>query len=148
MRAVATVEPRCGEFETQGVAGERQGRCGHVAAAAEHGHIAIADGDLAHQGREPRGARDRGAPIPSEQAIGTAEPDDAIVVGEVYGRYYMKQSGKDIYRVLEDNFGEDEMAVAFKKDNKELQERVDAALAEMKEDGTFDEIYDKWFYSE
>jgi polar amino acid transport system substrate-binding protein len=60
----------------------------------------------------------------------------------------MKQSGKDIYRVLEDNFGEDEMAVAFKKDNKELQERVDAALAEMKEDGTFDEIYDKWFYSE
>ena len=73
---------------------------------------------------------------------------DAIVVGEVYGRYYMKQSGKDIYRVLEDNFGEDEMAVAFKKDNKELQERVDAALAEMKEDGTFDEIYDKWFYSE
>ena len=40
------------------------------------------------------------------------------------------------------------MAVSFKKDNKELQERVDAALAEMKEDGTFDEIYDKWFYSE
>ena len=74
--------------------------------------------------------------------------DKIIGVGEVYGRYYMKQSGKDIYRVLEDNFGEDEMAVAFKKDNKELQERVDAALAEMKEDGTFDEIYDKWFYSE
>ena len=73
---------------------------------------------------------------------------DAIVVGEVYGRYYMKQSGKDIYRVLEDNFGEDEMAVAFKKNNTELQERVDAALADMKEDGTFDEIYDKWFYSE
>ena len=60
----------------------------------------------------------------------------------------MKQSGKDIYRVLEDNFGEDEMAVAFKKDNKELQERVDAALAEMKEDGTFDEIYVNCFYRE
>ena len=73
---------------------------------------------------------------------------DAIVVGEVYGRYYMKQSGKDIYRVLNDNFGEDEMAVAFKKDNADLQERVNAALADMKEDGTFDEIYDKWFYSE
>ncbi|MGB4793725.1 MAG: transporter substrate-binding domain-containing protein [Trichococcus flocculiformis] len=40
------------------------------------------------------------------------------------------------------------MAVAFKKNNTELQERVDAALADMKEDGTFDEIYDKWFYSE
>lgn len=73
---------------------------------------------------------------------------DAAVVGEVYGRYYMKQSGKDVYRVLEDNFGEDEMAVAFKKGNTELQERVNAALAEMKADGTFDEIYDKWFYSE
>ena len=40
------------------------------------------------------------------------------------------------------------MAVAFKKNNTELQERVDVALADMKEDGTFDEIYDKWFYSE
>ncbi len=73
---------------------------------------------------------------------------DAIVVGEIYGRYYMKQLDKDIFRVLEDNFGEDEMAVAFKKGNTELQERVDASLADMKEDGTFDEIYDKWFYSE
>jgi len=73
---------------------------------------------------------------------------DAVVVGEVYGRYYKKQSGKDVYRVLEDNFGEDEMAVALKKGNTELQERVNAALAEMKADGTFDEIYDKWFYSE
>lgn len=73
---------------------------------------------------------------------------DAVVVGEVYGRYFIKQSGKDIYRVLEDNFGSDEMAVAFKLGNNDLQERVNTALAEMKEDGTFDEIYDTWFYSE
>lgn len=73
---------------------------------------------------------------------------DAIVVGEVYGRYYMKQLDKDIFRVLEDNFGEDQMAVAFKKGNTELQERINETLADMEQDGSFDEIYDKWFYSE
>ena len=73
---------------------------------------------------------------------------DAVVVGEVYGRYYIKQTGKDIYRVLDDNFGSDEMAVAFKLGNTDLQKRVNDALKEMKNDGTFDEIYDKWFYSE
>lgn len=73
---------------------------------------------------------------------------DAIVVGEIYGRYYMKQMNKDIFRVLEDNFGEDEMAVGFKKGNTALQKRVNASLADIKEDGTFEEIYEKWFYNE
>ncbi|UJF16011.1 amino acid ABC transporter substrate-binding protein [Jeotgalibaca sp. MA1X17-3] len=73
---------------------------------------------------------------------------DAIVVGEVYGRYYMKQLDKDIFRVLDDNFGEDEMAVAFKKGNTDLQERINETLADMEQDGSFDEIYGKWFYSE
>lgn len=58
---------------------------------------------------------------------------DAIVVGEVYGRYYMKQLDKDIFRILKDNFGGDEMAVAFKKGNTELQERFNAVLADRHE---------------
>lgn len=74
---------------------------------------------------------------------------DAIVVGSTYGRYYVKQAGKeDIFRVLEEDFGEDEMAVALRKEDTELKKEIDDTIAEIKADGTYDEIYDKWFFSE
>lgn len=73
---------------------------------------------------------------------------DAIVVGEVYGRYYIKESGKDSFAILEEDFGSEETAVAMQKGNTELKEKIDQTLAEMKEDGTFDTIYEKWFYTE
>lgn len=73
---------------------------------------------------------------------------DAIVVGESFGRYYIKESGKDIFAILDENFGEERMAVAIAKGNTELKAAVDAALRDMKNDGSYDEIYEKWFYSE
>lgn len=74
---------------------------------------------------------------------------DAIVVGSLYGRYYVKQSGKeDAFRVLEENFGEDKMAVGLRKEDTQLKKEIDDTIAEMKADGTYDEIYDKWFFSE
>lgn len=74
---------------------------------------------------------------------------DAIVVGSEYGRYYVKQAGKeDVFRVLEDDFGQDEMAVALRKEDTALKQEIDDTIAEIKADGTFDEIYDDWFFSE
>lgn len=70
---------------------------------------------------------------------------DAIVVDETLGRYYMKQNEDVAYRVLEENFGEEEYAVGFRKVDDQLTEAVNGALDEMKTDGTFDEIYAKWF---
>ena len=70
---------------------------------------------------------------------------DAIVVDEVLARYYMKQNGEDNYKVLEDNFGEEKFAVGMRKDDVALQEALNKALAKLKEDGTYDEIYKKYF---
>ena len=70
---------------------------------------------------------------------------DAIVVDETLGRYYMKQNDDVDYRVLEENFGDEEYAVGFRKVDDQLTQAVNGALEEMKTDGTFDEIYAKWF---
>ena len=70
---------------------------------------------------------------------------DAIVVDEVLARYYMKQNGEENYKVLEDNFGEEKFAVGMRKDDAALQEALNKALAKLKEDGTYDKIYKKYF---
>lgn len=70
---------------------------------------------------------------------------DALVVDEVLARYYMKQKGQEKYRVLEENFGDEEYAVGLRKDDTELLDKLNATFNEMKNDGTYDEIYGKWF---
>ena len=70
---------------------------------------------------------------------------DAIVVDEVLGRYTMKQKGEEKYAVLTDNFGDEEYGVGLRKDDVALKEAIDEALNDMREDGTYDEIYTTWF---
>ena len=69
----------------------------------------------------------------------------AVAGDEVLIRYYIGQKGEDKYKVLEENFGLEDYVVAFAKENTELRDQVNDTLNEMKEDGTFDEIYNKWF---
>lgn len=70
---------------------------------------------------------------------------DAIVVDEVLARYYMKQNGEENYKVLKDNFGEEQFAVGMRKDDVALQEALNKALKTLKDNGTYDEIYSKYF---
>ncbi|MDY0256841.1 amino acid ABC transporter substrate-binding protein [Gudongella oleilytica] len=70
---------------------------------------------------------------------------EAIIVDEVLARYYMNNKGGDAYKVLEENLGPEEFGVGVRKDDTELLDALNAALNEMKEDGTYDEIYGKWF---
>ena len=70
---------------------------------------------------------------------------DALVADEVLARYYIAQKKDDMYKVLEDNFGKEAFVVATKKENTELRDKINSTLNEMKNDGTFDEIYSKWF---
>nr|WP_095905227.1 transporter substrate-binding domain-containing protein [Clostridioides difficile] len=69
----------------------------------------------------------------------------AVVGDEVLIRYYMGQKGEDKYKVLKDDFGLEDYVVATSKENPELCEKINETLKEMKKDGTFDKIYDKWF---
>lgn len=69
----------------------------------------------------------------------------AIVVDEVLGRYIMKQKGQENYKVLEENFGEEEYGVGVRKDDTELLDNLNESLDELKKNGTYDEIYQTWF---
>ena len=70
---------------------------------------------------------------------------DAIVVDEVLARYYMKQNGEEKYKVLEENLGDEEFGVGLRKEDTQLLEDINKALDELMKDGTYDEIYNKWF---
>ncbi len=69
---------------------------------------------------------------------------DAVVMDEVVARYMISKSG-NLYKVLNDSFNEEYYAIAFKKGNTELKDKVEKALAEMAADGTSSEISKKWF---
>lgn len=70
---------------------------------------------------------------------------DALVVDEVLARFYMRQNGQEKYKVLVEDFGDEEYGVGLRKADAELLKKLDEALDEMKSDGTYDEIYAKWF---
>ncbi|NLZ53738.1 MAG: amino acid ABC transporter substrate-binding protein [Thermoanaerobacteraceae bacterium] len=70
---------------------------------------------------------------------------DAIVADEVLARYYIKQKGPEKYKILDEDFGDEEYGIGFRKQDKKLLEMVDNTLDEMRKDGSFDLIYEKWF---
>jgi len=68
----------------------------------------------------------------------------ALVVDEILGKYYIaKRDGG--YKVLEDNFGEEEYGVGLRLEDKQLLDALNEVLDEMKEDGTMAEISKEWF---
>lgn len=72
---------------------------------------------------------------------------DAVVVGGVYGNYVVNQRGEENYNVFLDESAVEPLAVGFRKSDTELAEEINTALQEMRDDGTFQEIYTKWFGS-
>jgi polar amino acid transport system substrate-binding protein len=69
---------------------------------------------------------------------------DALVVDEIVGRYYIAKKVGD-YAVLGDNFGSEEYGVGLRKDDKDLQAKLQKVLDEMKKDGTSAKISQQWF---
>lgn len=73
-----------------------------------------------------------------------AKRTDAVVADEVLVRYVMKQRGAEKYKLLEDNFGEEEYGIGVRKEDTNLLAEVDRLLDECRSDGSFQEISDKW----
>lgn len=69
---------------------------------------------------------------------------DAVVVDEVVGRYYIAQKPDD-YRVLDEDFGDEEYGIGFRKGEQAFLKKVEEALDELKQEGTTAEISQKWF---
>lgn len=74
----------------------------------------------------------------------SAKRVDALVVDEVVGRYYVSKKPNE-YKVLSDNFGTEQYAVAFRKNDQALEQKIQSALDSMKFDGTSAKIATKWF---
>ena len=70
---------------------------------------------------------------------------DAIVGDEVLLRYYIKEKNPDDYIILEDDFGEETYGIGVRKADEKLLAEINRVLGEMKKDGSYDEVYKKWF---
>lgn len=70
---------------------------------------------------------------------------DAIVCDEVLARYIIKQRGEDKYNILSDDFGKEEYGIGFRLTDTDLVNSVNQALEDLKADGTYKDIYSKWF---
>ena len=69
---------------------------------------------------------------------------DAVVVDEVFGRYYINQSPKQ-YRILPEDLGVEEYAIGVRKEDTALMDKLNKAIAKAQADGRIKIIYDKWF---
>ena len=59
---------------------------------------------------------------------------DAIVVDEILARYYIEARGSEKYKILDENFGDEQYGVGIRKGDTEVVA-----------DGTAGEISKKWF---
>jgi amino acid ABC transporter substrate-binding protein, PAAT family (TC 3.A.1.3.-) len=57
----------------------------------------------------------------------------------------MNNKGEGLYKVLDENLGIEEYGVGVRKEDGELLDKLNITLEEIKNDGTYDEIYSKWF---
>lgn len=69
---------------------------------------------------------------------------DAIAMDVIVAGYQIQQRNAD-FKILDDSLSEEEYGVGFKKGNTELRDKVQSALEEMAEDGTLQEVSEKWF---
>ncbi|WP_173442032.1 amino acid carrier protein [Selenomonas ruminantium] len=62
--------------------------------------------------------------------------------------FYFIRSSSERYFILPDSLSEEDLALGFRKNDKELRNRVQKILSEMKADGTLGKISQKWFKSD
>ena len=72
---------------------------------------------------------------------------DAGLVDSLAAFYFIRSS-HERYFILHDSLSEEELAMGFRKEDKELRNRVQKILSEMKADGTLGKISQKWFKSD
>ncbi len=73
---------------------------------------------------------------------------DAAIVDKPVAEYYAALEGKGRGKVSVVTIADSKaelLGFVMNKDNKELQQKVNQALADMKKDGTYNKIYKKWF---
>lgn len=71
---------------------------------------------------------------------------DAAITGTPVNQYYLVQTGDTkLVHVPESVVNAADLGIVVKKGNKELLDILNAGLKQIKEDGTYDQLYQKWF---
>lgn len=70
---------------------------------------------------------------------------DAAIQDNPVALYYMKQGADKDLKIVGSPVNPEPLVFGFRMDDKELQGKVNQALAELKKDGTYEKIYNKWF---
>ncbi|WP_099160053.1 glutamine ABC transporter substrate-binding protein [Virgibacillus ndiopensis] len=70
---------------------------------------------------------------------------DAILYDAPNVAYYIKTKGKDSLKMVGDLYQAEDYGIAISKGNEKLVKAINEALATLKENGKYDEIYEKWF---
>ncbi|SHE82284.1 amino acid ABC transporter substrate-binding protein [Alkalibacter saccharofermentans] len=69
----------------------------------------------------------------------------AVVADEILARYYISERGEEKYKVLDEDFGDEEYGVGVRKSDEILLGKLNDILDEMKSDGSAEAISEKWF---
>ena len=67
---------------------------------------------------------------------------DAVIIDSEPAKYFVEKN--DDLTILDEPFAEEEYAIAMSLDNTELQTEINAALKELKDDGTLEQISNNW----
>ena len=70
---------------------------------------------------------------------------DAAVADEIIVRYYMSKKGEEKFKVLDEDFGEEEYGVGMRKGDAKMVDAFNKAYDELKAEGKLAEISTKWF---
>ena len=70
---------------------------------------------------------------------------DAVVADEILVRYYISLKGEENFKILDEDFGDEEYGVGIRKGDNKMVEAFNNAYKKMAEDGTLKEISEKWF---
>ena len=70
---------------------------------------------------------------------------DAVINDKPVNDRYIVESKNDNVKVLSELLTSEDYGMAINKNNAELQTKINAALKKLKENGTYDKIYEKWF---
>ena len=70
---------------------------------------------------------------------------DAVVNDRPVNDYYINQAQATGVKTLADRLSAEDYGIAMAKDNTELQQKINAALKKLHDNGEYDKIYQKWF---
>jgi len=79
------------------------------------------------------------------QALAQSKIDAVVIDGEPAKKYVEEVAG---LKILDDSYTDEDYAIAVKKGNTAMVEAINEALAELKADGTLDEIVAKYIQAE